>query len=187
MEPLSTPPAHAGATHDVRNQAPPLQPFNVYEVDTALREALEREGGGWGDDRFTDTGALAGSREALEHSERCERNEPVLRTHDRYGNRVDEIQLDPSWHWLMREGIDDHRYLHALVQAIAGASDGAEKTAAQSWLRSLRAGIDLDLRVYYDGYDGCYGESQRYRTGWDHGEFQATRAAIIRHLIALAR
>ena len=115
MEPVSTPPAHPDSTHDVRNQAPPLQPYNVYEADTALQEALEREGGGWGADRFADTGALAGSREALEHSERCERNEPVLKTHDRYGNRVDEIQLDPSWHWLLREGIE--RGIHSLPWA----------------------------------------------------------------------
>ena len=114
MEPV-TALSHPDATHDVRNQAPPLQPYNVYEADAALREALEREGGGWGADRFADTGALAGSREALEHSERCERNEPVLKTHDRYGNRVDEIQLDPSWHWLLREGIE--RGIHSLPWA----------------------------------------------------------------------
>jgi putative acyl-CoA dehydrogenase len=107
--------AHPGATHEVTNQAPPLQPYNVFDADTALGEALEREGGGWGAERLRDTGALAGSPEALEHSERCERNEPVLRTHDRYGNRIDEIDLDPSWHWLLREGIE--RGIHSLPWA----------------------------------------------------------------------
>jgi len=87
----------------------------VFEADTALGEALEREGGGWGTERIRATGELAGSAEALEHSERCERNEPVLRTHDRYGNRIDEIDLDPSWHWLMREGIQ--RGIHSLPWA----------------------------------------------------------------------
>ena len=56
---------------------------------------VEREGGGWGVDRLRDTGELAGTAEALDHSERAERNEPILRTHDRYGNRVDEVELDP--------------------------------------------------------------------------------------------
>ena len=87
----------------------------MFEADTALGEALEREGGEWGIERLRDTGELAGSPEALEHSERCERNEPVLRTHDRYGNRIDEIDLDPSWHWLMREGIQ--RGIHSLPWA----------------------------------------------------------------------
>ena len=76
----------SGTTHEVVNQAPPLVPYNVFEADLSLREALEREGGGWGVDRLRDTGELAGSPAALAHSERAERNEPVLRSHDRYGN-----------------------------------------------------------------------------------------------------
>ena len=80
---------------EVLNQAPPLQPIDLFEIDLALREALEREGGGWGADRAREAGALAGSVEALEHGRRAERNEPRLRTHDRYGNRIDEVELDP--------------------------------------------------------------------------------------------
>src|SRR5215216_2871289 len=99
------------STHEVLNQAPPLVPYNVFEADLALREALEREAG-WGADRLSAAGALAGSGEALEHSERCERHEPRLRTHDRYGNRIDEVELDPSWHWCLREAIE--REVHSL-------------------------------------------------------------------------
>jgi putative acyl-CoA dehydrogenase len=91
---------------EVLNQAPPLQPLNLFEVDLALQEALEREGGGWGIDRAREAGAVAGSVEAVEHGRRAERNEPILRTHDRYGNRVDEVELDPSWHWLLRGAIE---------------------------------------------------------------------------------
>ena len=93
-------------THEVENQAPPLAPYNVFEADVPLQEALEREGGGWGAGRLRDAGALAGSPEAIEHADRAERNEPRLRTHDRYGNRIDEVELDPSWHWLLREAIE---------------------------------------------------------------------------------
>jgi putative acyl-CoA dehydrogenase len=102
----------SASTHDVLNQAPPIVPYNVFEADVALGEALEREGGGWGIDRLRDTGQLAGSAEALEHSERSERNEPILRTHDRYGNRIDEVDLDPSWHWCLRQAIE--REMHSL-------------------------------------------------------------------------
>src|ERR1700758_5510456 len=96
----------ANPARDVLNQPPPLQPINLYEVDLALREALEREGGGWGVDRAREAGAVAGSVEALEHSRRAERHEPVLRTHDRYGHRIDQVELDPSWHWLLRGAIE---------------------------------------------------------------------------------
>jgi putative acyl-CoA dehydrogenase len=104
--------SEAGGTHAVENQAPPLAPYNVFAADIPLQEALDREGGGWGVDRLRDTGELAGSAEALEHSERAERNEPVLRTHDRYGNRIDQVDLDPSWHWCLRQAIE--REIHSL-------------------------------------------------------------------------
>jgi putative acyl-CoA dehydrogenase len=91
---------------DVLNQPPPLQPINLFETDLALREALEREGGGWGVDRAHETGGTAGGVEATEHGRRAERNLPVLRTHDRYGHRVDEVELDPSWHWLLRGAVE---------------------------------------------------------------------------------
>jgi putative acyl-CoA dehydrogenase len=97
---------------EVLNQAPPLQPVNLFEVDVALREALEREGGGWGVERAREAGAVAGSADALEHGRRAERNLPVLRTHDRSGHRIDQVELDPSWHWLLRGAIE--REIHSL-------------------------------------------------------------------------
>ncbi len=102
----------SASTHEVQNQAPPIAPYNVFEADVPLGEALEREGGGWGVDRLRDTGELAGSPEAIEHADRAERNEPVLRTHDRYGHRIDEVELDPSWHWSLRQAIE--REIHSL-------------------------------------------------------------------------
>ena len=100
------------ATHEVRNQPPPLLPIDLFAADLPLREALEREGGGWGVDRAHEVGAVAGSVEAAEHGRRAERNEPRLLTHDRYGHRVDVVDLDPSWHWLLRGAIE--RDVHAL-------------------------------------------------------------------------
>ena len=70
--------SQTGNTHAVDNQAPPLTPYNVFDSDLPLREAVEREGGGWGVDRLREIGELAGSPEALEHSDRAERNEPYL-------------------------------------------------------------------------------------------------------------
>jgi putative acyl-CoA dehydrogenase len=97
---------------EVLNQAPPLQPANLFELDLALREALEREGGAWGADQAREAGAVAGSVEAREHSRRAERNEPRLTTHDRYGHRIDEVELDPSWHWLLGGAVK--RGIHSL-------------------------------------------------------------------------
>jgi putative acyl-CoA dehydrogenase len=100
------------STHDVLNQPPPVTPYNVFEADLSLREGLGREGGAWGVDRVRDAGELAGTPEALEHSARAERNQPILRSHDRYGNRIDRVELDPSWHWCLRQAIE--REIHSL-------------------------------------------------------------------------
>jgi putative acyl-CoA dehydrogenase len=96
----------------VLNQAPPLEPVNLFEVDVALQEALAREGGEWGVDRAREAGAVVGSADTREHSRRAERNEPILHTHDRFGNRIDQVELDPSWHLLLRGAIE--REVHSL-------------------------------------------------------------------------
>ena len=93
-------------THEVFNQAPPFEDQNLFELDIALQEALEREGGAWGVDRARDLGAVAGSAEAIEHGRRANTNLPVLKTHDRYGHRIDQVDLDPSWHWLLKVGVE---------------------------------------------------------------------------------
>ncbi|HEX4465543.1 MAG TPA: acyl-CoA dehydrogenase family protein [Solirubrobacteraceae bacterium] len=94
------------ATHEVANQAPPFSGHNAFESDAALREAVDREGGSWGLDRIRDFGAVVASEEAFTHARRAQRNIPVLRTHDRYGHRVDEIDYDPSMHWMLRLGVE---------------------------------------------------------------------------------
>ena len=105
-------PGTADPARAVFNQPPPLQPVNPFEADVALREALAREGAEWGEARAREAGAVAGSIEALGHSRRAERNLPILNTHDRYGNRTDEVELDPSWHWLLRGAVE--REIHGL-------------------------------------------------------------------------
>ncbi|CAB4899378.1 unannotated protein [freshwater metagenome] len=95
-----------GPSRRVLNQAPPLHPVDLWATDVALREGLGREGGDWGADRVAETGRAAGTVEARDHGLRAERNEPRLVTHDRYGARVDEVELDPSWHRLLDGAIE---------------------------------------------------------------------------------
>ncbi|MFF1297828.1 MULTISPECIES: DNA alkylation response protein [unclassified Streptomyces] len=94
------------ATHDVTNQPPPLAPYDASE-DTALLEGVRREGAGWAEEDVRRIGRLAGSTQAQEWAELANRHEPVLRTHDRYGHRVDEVEFHPSWHHLMRVAVTE--------------------------------------------------------------------------------
>jgi putative acyl-CoA dehydrogenase len=77
-----------------------------------LREAVAREGGGWIEERAREFGALMGSAETLRLGELTNRNPPVLHTHDRFGNRIDEVEFHPAWHELLRLGISHG--LHSL-------------------------------------------------------------------------
>ncbi|MFI7347412.1 DNA alkylation response protein [Streptomyces sp. NPDC049936] len=94
------------ATHDVTNQPPPLAPYDASD-DTALLEGLRREGAGWAEDGLRRLGRRAGSAEAQDWGDLANRHEPVLRTHDRYGNRVDEVEYHPSWHHLLRVAVGE--------------------------------------------------------------------------------
>jgi len=88
-------------THEVLNQPPPLAGYDLYDADPVLAEALGREGAGWAAERVRALGALAGSPEAIAWGEAADRHPPVLRTHDRYGRRVDEVEFHPAWHRLL--------------------------------------------------------------------------------------
>src|SRR3979411_1425343 len=94
------------------NQPPPLVDYNVYFADSALREALEREGASWAQDRIGELGRLAGTQEAIDWGFQANANPPQLRTHDRFGERIDEGGFPPAWHRLMEVAVGHG--LHAL-------------------------------------------------------------------------
>ncbi|MCA9558589.1 MAG: isovaleryl-CoA dehydrogenase [Myxococcales bacterium] len=88
-------------THDVINQVPPLRDYDMFSGDTALAEALVREGAGWATDALRDFGQLTGSAEMLEHGRLANDNPPILRAFDAYGHRINEVEFHPSYHHLM--------------------------------------------------------------------------------------
>ncbi|MCW2801918.1 MAG: alkylation response protein [Propionibacteriaceae bacterium] len=90
------------------NQATPLVGYNIATSDNALMQAVRAFGGTHTDEiveAITPMGHLAGSAEAREHWHLANENEPILRTNDRYGKRIDEVEFHPSWHWLMTQGV----------------------------------------------------------------------------------
>ncbi|MEO6509634.1 MAG: acyl-CoA dehydrogenase family protein [Nocardioides sp.] len=89
----------------VANQAPPLVGHDVVTSDTALVEAVTRHASAEVAQELSALGREAGSAEAREHGMLANAHQPELTTHDRYGNRVDEVVFHPSWHWLMTRGV----------------------------------------------------------------------------------
>ncbi|HTD77081.1 MAG TPA: acyl-CoA dehydrogenase family protein, partial [Chloroflexota bacterium] len=102
----------AWQTHTVFNQAPPLQGVNVFSSNVALVEATEREGAGWVCQRGSELGQFVGGAPQQEWGRLANENPPRLRTHDRYGHRIDEVEFHPAWHKLMQMGVENE--LHSL-------------------------------------------------------------------------
>ncbi|MFG2551367.1 acyl-CoA dehydrogenase family protein [Streptomyces sp. NPDC048581] len=99
----------AGSTHTVTNQPPPLVGHDVYTSDLALTEAVARhlppelldEVQG----ELAGLGRTCGSAQVQEWGRLANEHPPRLRTHDRYGRRIDEVDFHPSWHRLLGKGV----------------------------------------------------------------------------------
>lgn len=88
-------------THVVHNQAAPASGFDAFADDEALRTRLMSTAP-WAADRCSAVGRLAGDAAVQDLARLANAHDPVLRTHDRYGNRIDDVEFHPAWHELMR-------------------------------------------------------------------------------------
>jgi putative acyl-CoA dehydrogenase len=134
-------------THEVANQSTPLEDVDLFALDAPLREALEREGGGWARQRAHEAGSVAGSAEAQAHGRRAERNAPVLRTHDRFGHRIDAVELDPSWHWLLRGAVE--REIHSLPWRDPRPGAHVARAALEIQWSQANAGVMCPVSMTY--------------------------------------
>src|SRR3954471_18518494 len=94
------------ATHEVTNQVPALVGHDPIAGDAVLAEACRRHADDAALTSLAELGRLAGSEQAQEGGRLANENPPKLRTHDRYGHRVDEVEFHPAWHELMRTAVE---------------------------------------------------------------------------------
>ncbi|HZP53415.1 acyl-CoA dehydrogenase family protein [Actinocrinis sp.] len=111
------------------NQAPPLQDYDVFGCDDALVEAVDRHGGRAALDGLSTLGRLAGSHRTLHWADQANTYTPALRTHDRYGNRIDEVEFHPAWHHLMEVAVS-----HGLAGAAWSGGPAAHVTRAAGFM-----------------------------------------------------
>ena len=134
-------------THEVTNQAPPLVDYNVFEADRVMGEAVRREGADWAIDRISEVGEIAGRGDVIELGRLANENPPKLRTHDRYGNRVDIPEFHPSWHELMRLGISHE--LHSLPWREPQPGAHVARAAAFMCFSQAEAGVGCPISMTY--------------------------------------
>src|SRR5947207_7837445 len=125
----------AWRTHEVFNQVPPLQDVDVYSSNLPLVEAAKREGAGWIGERASELGRFVGGEPQQSWGRLANENRPVLRTHDRYGNRIDEVEFHPAWHELMKMGVSYE--LHSLPWTTSEA--GAHAARAAMYMTAMQA------------------------------------------------
>ena len=93
-------------SHDVTNQVPLLEDHDPWRGDIALREAVEREGGGWAADEIHAFARRTGSAEIYEHARLANAHPPVSRPFDRRGHRINLVEFHPSYHALMKTSLE---------------------------------------------------------------------------------
>jgi putative acyl-CoA dehydrogenase len=134
-------------THEVRNQPPPLEDRDLFADNAPVAEALEREAGtdAWRErlhaaGRFWGGAPMAWGAAANEHP-------PVLHTHDRYGNRIDEVEFHPAWHELMAAGVRDG--LHALPWTATEPGAHVARAALYQCAVQAEAGFGCPLTMTF--------------------------------------
>ena len=94
-------PSTCGQTHEITNQAPPLERYNAMTTDAALVAALQREGAGWHLDALTRDGLALTQPDVLALADLANRHTPEHHPFSARGERIDAIEFHPAWHTLL--------------------------------------------------------------------------------------
>ena len=132
---------------EVENQPPPLEPYNLYASDSVLRAAVKREQAGWADGELSALGATLGAPEAIQFGFEANRNLPLLRSYDRFGHRIDEVEFHPAWHALMDIALKAG--LHSSPWAAPKPGAHVARAAGTYMLNQIESGVYCPLAMTY--------------------------------------
>ena len=118
------------------NQPPILENYNLFTSDEGLKTAVEANGGAWNNEHAAQFGEILGKSETLELGNLANKNTPVLKTHDRFGNRSDAVEFHPAYHELMRISIENETH------SLSWTSENKGRYVARSVLAYLKQQAD---------------------------------------------
>ena len=146
-----TQPATSHATHQVLNQAAPATGWNAFSDDRLLVSLVERHAP-WVKDKAARLGARAGDAATQELARLANRNTPELKTHDRFGNRIDWVEFHPAWHELMALAFGSE--VHSLAWS-TGKPGGHFARGVLSYVwNQIEQGVACPIGMTYAAYPG---------------------------------
>ena len=132
---------------EVQNQPPPLEPYNLFASDAVLGVAIQREGAGWAKDELDALGATLGRPETVRLGFDANKFTPQLRTLDRYGHRLDEVEFHPAWHELLTIALKAG--LHASPWAHPKPGAHVARAAGTYMLGQVESGVYCPIAMTY--------------------------------------
>ena len=127
------------STHEVENQSPSYAGFNAWQNNALLQAVCSPLQQSVIDD-LDNHGAWAGQKETIELGRLANINQPLLKTHDAKGYRIDQVEYHPAYHALMRRGVGVG--LHNSIWDDGQAEKGSRGLARAARLY-MSAGVDM--------------------------------------------
>ncbi|HEX2547719.1 MAG TPA: isovaleryl-CoA dehydrogenase, partial [Ramlibacter sp.] len=135
------------ATHEVFNQPKPLVDANLFDINRPLQDALKFNAPHLDTAPLRALGQLAGSGDMQQHARLANVHTPQLRTHDRFGHRIDEVEFHPSYHALMTAAVDAG--LHGTPWAASGGNAHVLRAAGFMLFTELEPSILCPISMTY--------------------------------------
>ncbi|MFA5958415.1 isovaleryl-CoA dehydrogenase [Hyphomicrobium sp.] len=132
---------------EVTNQPPPLENYNLFSSDAVLKDALKRENAGWASGDLKLLGERLGTAEMIAAGADANRHVPVLKTFDRCGHRLDEVEFHASWHALL--GLAIKSGLHTGPWAAPRAGAHVARAAGGYMLAQIESGVYCPVSMTY--------------------------------------
>ena len=143
--------ANLHVTHEVLNQAGPATGWNAFSDDRLLVALVERYAP-WVKDKAARLGAHAGDEATQELARLANRNTPELKTHDRFGNRIDWVEFHPAWYELMTLAFGSE--VHSLAWSAGQPSPHFARGVLSYIWNQIEQGVGCPLGMTYAGYPG---------------------------------
>ena len=136
-------------THDVTNQAPPLIGYNAFTQDRILTAAVAGSSAAWVSENAAELGMLVGDERMQSLAHQANRFTPELKTHDRYGNRIDFVEYHPAYHELMTAAVT--RGIHSLAWTAARPGAFTARATLHYLWNQLEQGTACPITMTFAG------------------------------------